>query len=100
MRGGDGSVLIENLIDADEMYGKGRLCARVSLKPGCSIGYHRHENEMEMFYVISGSAEYDDNGTKTELTAGDVAYTPDGCGHSVKNTGDRDFEMVALIINK
>ena len=98
MRGGEGSVVIEHLLDKDALYQKGRLCARVTLKPGCSIGFHHHENEMEMYYIIEGSAAYDDNGTQTRLATGDVAYTPDGCGHSIINDQASDLIMLALII--
>jgi quercetin dioxygenase-like cupin family protein len=99
MRGGNGSVVIEHLLDRDGLYGKGRLYARITLKPGCSIGYHVHEGEMETFYILKGTVTYDDNGTPQELTAGDVAYTADGEGHSVSNNGGTDVEMLALIIN-
>jgi mannose-6-phosphate isomerase-like protein (cupin superfamily) len=100
MRGGDGSVTMEHLIGKDELYGKGRLYARLILKPGCSIGYHVHEGEMETFYIQKGVAVYDDSGTKVVLQAGDVAYTPDGRGHSIANNGEDDLEIIALIIHK
>ena len=98
MRGGEGSVAIEHLLDKDGLYGKGRLYARITLKPGCSIGYHVHEGEMETFFILHGSAIYNDNGTQVELAAGDMAYTPDGCGHAVENAGDEDMVMMALIV--
>lgn len=98
MRGGDGSVVIEHFLDKEKLYGKGRLYARITLQPGCSIGYHTHEDEMETFYVIKGTAEYDDNGTKALLFPGDIAYTPDGHGHSVANKGTEDVELIALIV--
>ena len=98
MRGGDGRVVIEHLLDKDELHGKGRLYARLTLKQGCSIGYHVHEGEMETFYVIKGTASYNDNGTQVELQCGDVAYTPDGCGHSVSNNHAEDLELIALIV--
>ncbi len=47
MRGGDGSVEIKHLLDADGLYNKGRLYAQLTLKKGCSIGKHKHEGEME-----------------------------------------------------
>jgi quercetin dioxygenase-like cupin family protein len=100
MRGGDGSVTVERFLDRDGLYGKGRFCSKLTLGPGCSIGFHRHEGEMEMFYVITGSAEYSDNGEIKTLEAGDVAYTPDGAGHSVKNNGADTLEMIALIIDR
>ena len=98
MRGGTGSVELTHLAGADEMYGKSRLYARATLKPGCSIGFHVHENETELYHVVSGSALYDDNGVEVVLSAGDTTVTPSGQGHSIANNGDDDLEIVALII--
>jgi quercetin dioxygenase-like cupin family protein len=98
MRGGTGRVVIEHLLDKDGLYGKGRLYARITLKPGCTIGYHTHEGEMETFYVLKGTAEYNDNGNTVTLAAGDMAYTPAGAGHAVANAGEGDLEMLALIV--
>ena len=98
MRGGAGSVTLTHLAGADDMYGKSRLYARATLKPGCSIGYHVHENETEIYHVISGSALYDDDGVEIQLSTGDVTFTPAGKGHSITNNGDCDLEIVALII--
>ena len=44
-----------------------RLFAKLVLKPGCSIGHHVHENEDEIYYILSGTAETDDNGVKRVL---------------------------------
>lgn len=98
MRGGNGTVTIEHILAKDDMNDKGRLFARIILKPGCSIGYHTHENESETFYVVKGTATYDDNGTPTQLKPGDMSYTPAGSGHSVANNGDEDVELIALIL--
>ena len=98
MRGGSGSVLIEHILDGEGLYGKGRLYANVVLKPGCSVGFHVHEGEMESYFITKGAAEYDDNGTKVRLAVGDSTYTPDGEGHGITNIGEGDLEFVALII--
>jgi len=98
MRGGDGSVKIEHLLTPDELYNKGRLFAKIILEPGCSIGFHVHENEMEAYTVISGEAEYDDKGEILKLYPGDTTFTPAGEGHAVKNCGDTTLELIALIL--
>ncbi|MBR5528730.1 MAG: cupin domain-containing protein [Clostridia bacterium] len=98
MRGGDGTVSVCNFITEDDLNGKGRLFGKITLKPGCGIGYHVHEKDSELFYVLKGTATYDDNGVKSVITAGDVTVTPAGSGHSVKNEGTEDVELVALIV--
>ena len=100
MRGGDGMVKITDIVSAEELYNKGRLFANITLNPGCGIGYHVHEKESEIFYVMKGSAVYDDNGKETVIEPGDVTITPDGCGHAVTNKSDTVVELIALIIKE
>jgi len=100
MRGGEGTVIIEHLLTPEELYEKGRLYARISIEPGCSIGSHVHEGEMESFYIVSGEAEFYDNGETVRLNTGDCALTRSGEEHSVKNAGDVTLVMIALILFK
>ena len=100
MRGGEGLVVIEHLLTKEELYDKGRLYAKIILEPGCSIGNHVHEGEMESFYIVSGEAEISDNGELVTVYSGDSILTPSGEGHSVKNNGSTTLEMIALILFK
>ena len=98
MRGGDGSVQITNFVTKEELYDKGRLFAKLTLEPGCGIGYHIHENDSEIFYVQKGTAEYNDGGTVSTVTAGDVLITPAGTGHSIANRSNETVELIAVIV--
>jgi len=100
MRGGNGSVKIEHLLNEDELNKKGRLFARITLEPGCSIGHHVHEGEMESYHIVSGVGEYDDNSETVKLCAGDTTHTPSGEGHAIKNSGSEPLEFIALILYK
>jgi len=100
MRGGEGEVRLEALLSADELYDKGRIFSRAIIKPGCSVGYHVHENEMEAYVIISGSGDYNDNGTAVKVSAGDVTLTKSGEGHGMVNNGDETLVMIALILHK
>ena len=98
MRGGEGVVEITNFITAQELNDKGRLFGTIKLEKGCGIGYHIHENDCELFYIMKGTAIYSDNGEEKTLAAGDVAICPAGTGHAIKNAGDETLEFVALIV--
>lgn len=97
MRGGTGTVTIEHLWKSDELRADTRLCARIRLEPGCSIGFHRHEGEEEIFVIVAGEGEIDDNGQVGRVSAGDTILTGDGAGHAVKAVGDAPLEMIAVI---
>ena len=99
MRGGDGTVQITNLVlSNEELNNKGRLFARLTLNPGCSIGYHVHETDSEIFYITKGTGIYSDNGEEKTVTAGDVTICPAGTGHSIANRSDEVLELTALIV--
>ena len=51
-------------------------------------------------HIISfpGQGNYDDNGRIRPVKAGDITYTPDGCGHALSNSGNTDLVFMALII--
>lgn len=98
MRDGNGEILISHILNpAEDLKAAVRLFAKLTIEKGCSIGYHEHINEEEVFYILKGTAELDDNGTKKILHTGDVAVTSNA-GHSITNTGDEICEVLAVIL--
>ena len=83
---------------AEELYNKGRLFANITLKPGCGIGYHVHEKDSELFYLMKGEALYNDNGVECTVSAGDVMLCPAGAGHAIANKGEEPVELCAVIV--
>lgn len=99
MRGGEGTAMVTSLIAGpEELNDKGRLFSRITLNPGCSIGYHIHEKDAELFYFLTGTGAYSDNGTVVDVKAGDVAICETGHGHGITNTGEDVLEFVAVIV--
>ncbi len=98
MRGGNGSVGITHIFGPEELAAKTRLFARLRFPVGASIGFHRHEGEEEVFYILSGRGVVDDNGTKREVGPGDAVLTGGGAGHSIEAVGDESLELIAVIL--
>lgn len=98
MRGGTGSVELKHVFMQEELTGKARLFARVTLNPGCSIGKHEHVNEEEIYYIIEGKGLVNDNGTESEIVSGDAVLTGGGAFHSIENRSDRPLTMLAVIL--
>ena len=96
MRGGNGTVELRALVP--ELPAKVRLFSRIELAPGCSIGYHVHENETELFYFASGSGRASDDGVWFDVSAGDAMSTPSGHGHAVENTGTEPLILLAAVV--
>lgn len=98
MRGGDGTVKITHIMKQTELSGRCRLLAKLTLEPGASIGSHTHDQEEEIFYILSGKGLVDDNGSTSEVKPGDAVLTGGGRYHSIRSTGDVPLEMTAVIL--
>lgn len=98
MRGGEGSVEIMHVFTQNELTGKCRMFAKVTLNPGCSIGTHVHDQEEEIYYILSGSGRADDNGEIKEIHTGDALLTGGGHHHSIENTGSEPLVFMAVVL--
>ena len=87
-----------NLADFEAWDPRIRLYSLIQVKPGEEVEYHMHMGESETFFILSGQGVYNDNGTKVDVSAGMVTFTPSGQGHSIKNTGDEMLVFIALIL--
>ena len=98
LRGGTGDITMYHFLTEQEAKGAGRLFAKIVIDPGNSIGAHKHEGEMEVFYVLKGKALVSDSGSEVVIEAGDCHVCPDGQPHSVKNVGEDTLEFIAIIL--
>ena len=97
--GGNGHLVVRHLLlSPEEMLNKGRVFAHSTLEPGASIGYHIHTGDCEIYYIVSGHGEINDNCEIRSVKAGDVTITPDGHSHGLKNTGEEPLHFIALIL--
>ena len=90
-KGGTGDFIAK--MNTDELgkiiYGK--------LEPGSSIGYHKHETNSEIIYILEGNGKclYDDGEEK--LSAGDCHYCPKGHSHSLINDSNMNLVFFAVV---
>ena len=97
MRGGEGTVTIRHFFAKEEFAAPVRLCARMTLPPGASIGPHQHATEDEVYIVERGTGLLDDGRTRERLNPGDAILTGRGESHSVLNDGTEPLEITAVI---
>ena len=99
MRGGTGETILEHVWRPnEEMQTPVRMFARLVLNPGCSIGWHVHENEEEIYYVLRGRAAVNDNGANLFVSEGDSTITRSGEGHSIACAGDEPLVVLACVV--
>jgi len=98
MRGGKGTVVIKHLFKQEELTGKARLVAEITIPAGGAIGFHQHDREEEIYYFISGQGKVLDQDEARTVRPGDALLTGGGKGHSVENTGSESLVIMAVIL--
>ena len=100
LRGGAGQVQMTHLFQSGEFKGKSRLCAKITLEPGSSIGYHEHVDEDEIYYILKGQAVFVDStaGAEVLLNPGDASVTLSGQSHAIRNDSADTVEILAVIL--
>ena len=100
MRGGDGTVVLNTILTGEALPAHCRLFSEIILEPGCSIGDHPHENECELFYILEGTAQYNDNGTIVTAGPGEALSCDHGQTHGIRNAGSTTLKLLAVIITR
>ncbi|MDR1875905.1 MAG: cupin domain-containing protein [Synergistaceae bacterium] len=70
----------------------------LTLKPGDSIGFHKHEVNEDVYIVISGTGIFkNDDGRDYPVKAGDITIARKGQSHGLSNTGSEDLVVISVI---
>ena len=90
-KGGNGELDTRNFIDEKNKIMMSRL------KPGANSGYHKHEMNSEIVYIISGEGHFEYDDTVEKFHTGDVHYCPMGHSHAMYNDGEEDLIYFAIV---
>lgn len=69
---------------------------RERVPPGAGETRHRHGVARQFFFVLSGEATLEVEGTRHRLGAGQGLHVEPGCAHSLANEGDSDVEFLVV----
>ncbi|MBQ9419649.1 MAG: cupin domain-containing protein [Synergistaceae bacterium] len=70
----------------------------MTLKPGDSIGLHKHNDNEDTYIILSGTGLFTDgNGSEYIVGANSVTIAVAGESHALKNTGSDDLIFIDLI---
>jgi len=97
-RGGRGSLINMGYEVMSQFSGNIKMFSVANLKPDSLIGYHTHEDDMEIYFMLDGSGIVSDNGQEDILYPGDLLITQKGEGHSIENKSGSDITFLAMII--
>ena len=67
------------------------------LAPGASIGYHKHETNSEIMYIIKGSGKVLYDNQEMRIEEGQCHYCPKGHFHCLMNDSGSDLYFFAVV---
>ena len=76
-----------------------RFFFRNILPPGVSIGVHRHQDDEEYYYVLSGQGVMSLDGERFDVEAGDITAVFPGGAHGLENNADTDLCVLVVSVS-
>ena len=99
--GGEGVIYGLGSVRADDPILNTRIsiAAQMTLAPGASVGVHVHENDEELYYIVSGHGSYvKNNGDREDIGPGDVTLTRRGERHGIHADKNEPLVFFAVIV--
>ncbi len=87
----------EKTFFADMFDGGNAKIMRGRLESGASIGFHTHEDNCEVIFILGGKGKVKYDDTEEKLSVGSCHYCPKGHSHSLINDSDEDLIFFAVV---
>lgn len=68
-----------------------------TLRSGARSGLHKHEQNCEIVYIISGEATFHYDDKVETVRVGQSHYCPEGHSHYMENLTDHDIVYLAIV---
>jgi quercetin dioxygenase-like cupin family protein len=75
-----------------------RFLDLVEVPPGSTVGRHRHDQDHELYIVISGAGTVELDGEQVAVTAGDVALNVPFGTHALRCDGHQPLRLVVVCV--
>ena len=70
----------------------------VRIKPGETVPAHTHQDEDQIYYVVSGTGFVELDGVRTSVHAGSAVLIALGTEHLITNTGSDPLDYVFFVV--
>ena len=95
----DLAVSPESYADYRQIFETGRLnVTHVRIKPGETVPAHTHQDEDQIYYVVSGTGFVALDGVRTDVRAGSAVLIALGTEHLITNTGSDPLDYVFFVV--
>ena len=72
--------------------------SRIELDPRAAVGDHLHAGNEEIYWILSGSGVFRDDGVEVPAHPGDMLLTLKGHRHALRNTGTEPLVFLAVVV--
>ena len=72
---------------------------RVVVPPGSTIGFHRHDENEEMYIVLEGKGLMKIENEETPVSKGDMILNPMGGRHGLVNNSSENIDLLVIQIS-
>jgi mannose-6-phosphate isomerase-like protein (cupin superfamily) len=69
------------------------------LSPGVSIGVHRHKDDEEYYYIVSGQGVMTLDGEQFAVKSGDITVVYPGGEHGLENNSQADLHIIVISVS-
>lgn len=94
--GGSGKVDLYEIWSGDNFKSNIDFIDRVVIPPGSTVGYHKHDNNEEMYIVLEGQGTMTINGTSTKISKGDMILNPPYNEHGLVNDSNENIDLLVV----
>src|SRR5699024_4874557 len=95
--GGQGTICSKSYIKKDDFQGIDKVL-EIALEPHASIGYHLHDDYSELYHIISGYGQFqDEDGEMKDVGLGDCCIITKGQSHGLVNLQEEPLKMLAIV---
>ena len=96
LHGGKGTVLYRRALGPEVFRTNWGYVDHVVIPSSASLGYHRHDLQEEIYYVISGKGRAVVNGESAAISAGDAVPVRLREAHAFENSASGDLELMVI----
>ncbi len=89
----------EILFDSTDLPEGGHLLQIVTIPPNTNQRIHSHDQQTEVFLILSGECDIIINGTVFNATPGDAFVCSPGDKHNLHNRSNTEFKLAVFKIN-
>ena len=96
LHGGKGTVLYRRALGPEVFRTNWGYVDHVVIPSSASLGYHRHDLQEEIYYVVSGKGRALVNGEAAAISAGDAVPVRVREAHAFENSASGDLELMVI----